>query len=140
MKYNLAFIQEDSYLHVIVTGQNSKETVIQYLNDLLDECVTRKCSKVLIEERLKGPRMKTFPVYEIVSSGVANARGKFTAIAYVDVNAEGDLMQFAETLATNRGLPVTVFSSVAEAKKWLEEYTINETDMAVEEQSKLNGS
>ena len=41
------------------------------------------------------------------------------AIAYVDVNAAGDLMQFAETVAVNRALPVTVFSTVVEAETWL---------------------
>jgi hypothetical protein len=41
------------------------------------------------------------------------------AIAYVDVNADGDLMQFAETVAVNRMLPVAVFSNVADAEKWL---------------------
>jgi hypothetical protein len=28
-------------------------------------------------------------------------------------------MKFAETVAVNRGLPVTVFSSVNDAEKWL---------------------
>jgi hypothetical protein len=43
----------------------------------------------------------------------------FQAIAYVDVKAEGDLRQFAEIVAVNRALPVTVFSTVAEAEQWL---------------------
>jgi hypothetical protein len=46
-------------------------------------------------------------------------RGCFEAIAYVDVNAEGDLMKFAETVAVNRSLPVRVFSTVGEAERWL---------------------
>ena len=29
------------------------------------------------------------------------------------------LMQFTETVAVNRGLPVTVFPAVADAEKWL---------------------
>jgi hypothetical protein len=28
-------------------------------------------------------------------------------------------MKFAETVAVNRGLPVTVFSSVSDAERWL---------------------
>jgi len=43
----------------------------------------------------------------------------FEAIAYVDVNADGELMKFAETVAVNRSLPVVVFSSVSDAEKWL---------------------
>jgi hypothetical protein len=41
------------------------------------------------------------------------------AIAYVDVNAEGNLMRFAQTVAVNRGLPIAVFPTVADAEKWL---------------------
>jgi hypothetical protein len=74
---------------------------------------------VLIEERLEGPRLGTLDVFEIVSQGSSRALGILQAIAYVDVNAEGDLMQFAETVAVNRALPVTVFSTVADAERWL---------------------
>jgi hypothetical protein len=42
------------------------------------------------------------------------------AIAYVDVNAEGDLMQFAETVAVNRALPARVFSTVVQGEEWLQ--------------------
>jgi hypothetical protein len=58
-------------------------------------------------------------VFEIASEGSSRALGILKAIAYVDVNAEGDLMQFARTVALNRALPVTVFSTVADAEKWL---------------------
>jgi len=37
----------------------------------------------------------------------------------VDVHAENNLMQFAETVAINRSLPVSVFSTVADAERWL---------------------
>jgi hypothetical protein len=49
------------------------------------------------------------------------ARGGTTlpAIAYVDVNAQGPLMKFAEDVAVNRGVRVRVFGTVAEAERWL---------------------
>jgi hypothetical protein len=74
---------------------------------------------VLVEERLEGPRLGTMEVFQIVSEGSRNAGGTYTAFAYVDVNAKGDLMQFAETVAVNRGVPVVVFATVADAEKWL---------------------
>ena len=40
-------------------------------------------------------------------------------MAYVDVNATGDLMGFAENVAVNRAIPVRVFASVAAAEEWL---------------------
>jgi hypothetical protein len=78
-----------------------------------------KLLPVLIEERLEGPRLSTMGVFQIASEGSSQGRGFFEAIAYVDVNAEGDLMNFAETVAVNRFLPVRVFSSVSDAEKWL---------------------
>jgi hypothetical protein len=50
----------------------------------------------------------------------SRAVGVFQAIAYVDVNAGGDMMKFAENVALNRGIPVRLFATVAEAEKWIE--------------------
>ena len=55
----------------------------------------------------------------MVSQGARRFAGVLQTLAYVDVNAEGHLMEFAETVAVNRGVPVRVFSSVAEAEHWL---------------------
>ena len=119
MSYKLTLKQESSYLHVIVTGLNSWENVASYLAEIMRECMARRVYRVLIEERLDGPRLGTMDVYQIASEGADRAKGLFEAIAYVDVNAKGRLMGFAETVAVNRGLPVTVFATVDEAKNWL---------------------
>ena len=119
MTYSLTISQKPGYLHAVVTGQNTRENVARYLEELRTECGARNCFRVLVEERLEGPRLEAMDVFEIVSQGSDRARGKLQAFAYVDVNAEGDLMQFAETVAVNRGLPVAVFSTVADAEKWL---------------------
>jgi len=119
MIFNLNINQKATYLHAVVTGKNNKENVTQYLNEILRECSARNCFRVLIEERLEGPRLKTIDVYTVASQGAHQAFGKMKAIAYVDVNAEGQLMKFAETVAVNRSLPARVFTTVADAEKWL---------------------
>ena len=58
-------------------------------------------------------------VFQIVADESGRSQGFFKAVAYVDVNAEGDSMKFAETVAVNRGLPVRVFTSVGDAEQWL---------------------
>jgi hypothetical protein len=118
MTYTLTIDQKPTYLHAIVTGRNSRENVARYLEEIFQACLAYGCFRVLIEERLKGPRLETLEVFEIVAQGSRRAFGRFKAIAYVDVNAEGDLMQFAATVAVNRGVPVTVFSTVADAETW----------------------
>jgi hypothetical protein len=119
MSYKLTFTQKPGYLHAVVTGENSEEMVMRYLEELQRECAARNCRRLLIEERLEGPRLGTTSVFEIASEASERAQGQFNAIAYVDVNADGDRMKFAETVAVNRGHPVRVFSSVRDAESWL---------------------
>ena len=119
MDYKLTIKPKPSYLHFIVTGCNSKQAVIQYLEEILRECKIRNCFRILIEERLEGPRLGTVDIFSIVSEGSSEGLGILKTVAYVDVNALGSLMQFAETVAFNRSLPVTVFPTVADAERWL---------------------
>ena len=119
MTYKLTITQKPTYLHIVVTGQNSKKTILQYFDEIHRECTARGCFRILIEERLEGPRLGVIDVFQIVSDESSKDRGFFKAIAYVDINAESDLMEFAEDVAVNRALPVVVFSTVADADKWL---------------------
>ena len=105
MTYQLRIIQKPTYLHVIVTGQNSKESAAAYLAEIRRECIARGCHRVLDEERLEGPRLGTMDVFQIVELESAQAAGLYQAFAYVDVNAEGNLMKFAETVGVNRDSP-----------------------------------
>ena len=119
MAYTLTIHEKPAYLHAIVTGENSRPTVENYLKELRAQCIARGRFRVLVEERLEGPRLGLMDVFKIASKGSLDARGAFQAIAYVDVNAQGDLMQFAETVAVNRRLPVAVFPNLTDAEKWL---------------------
>jgi hypothetical protein len=119
MSYQLKITAKPNYLHAVVTGRNTSENVVGYLRELLRECEARQCFNVLLEENLTGRRLETWDVYQIASETSAHASGMFRAIAYVDVNAAGELMKFAETVANNRGMPLSVFKTVAEAEQWL---------------------
>ena len=121
MGYALTVLERPGYLHFVVTGINSREAVQQYLTEIGRTCAARGCKHILIEERLDGPRLDTTDVFMIASGQSADARRTLEAIAYVDVNAEGRLMQFAEDVAVNRAVPVKVFTTVAEAERWLGE-------------------
>lgn len=118
MSYEIAIERKSDYLHVIVTGENSKENVFAYLAEVREESRNQDCFRVLVEERLGGPRLDALEVFTIASEGSKSVLGEYEAIAYVDVFA-GDLLGFAETVAVNRGMPVAVFSAVEDAKQWL---------------------
>jgi hypothetical protein len=119
MTYTLTIEQKPTYLHAVVTGRNTAENVERYIDEVFGECKARGCWQVLIEERLEGPRLGALEVFEIVSRGSSRFVGLATAIAYVDVNAVGDTMRFAEDVAVNRAMPVKVFESVEDAEEWL---------------------
>lgn len=119
MAFTLTFTQQPTYLHAVVSGENNVENVRSYLKQVRQECSDRECFRVLIEERLEGPRLRIVDVFRIASEGSARALGQIHTIAYVDVNAEGDLMKFVEDVAVNRFLRVAVFSTVENAELWL---------------------
>jgi hypothetical protein len=119
MNCKLTFTEKPSYLHIVVTGQNSVENVVQYFDEIYRECKARKSSRILIEERLDGPRLGIADVFQIVEDLSKRVKGMFKNVAYVDVKAPSDLMKFAEDVAVNRSVPLAVFSTLAQAEKWL---------------------
>ena len=119
MAYELTISPERGFLHVVVTGQNSVESVGDYFRAIIRECAARQCHRVLIEERLVGPRLGMVDVFTLISEIIEKFRGELKSIAFVDINAQGDTMRFAEDVAVNRGAPLRVFASVSAAKQWL---------------------
>lgn len=118
MPYRITFDQKPGYLHAVVVGRNTRENVVRYLEEIRSRCVACGCFRVLIEERLEGPRLGLTDVFAIASREGRSVE-KLPTIAYVDVNAVGTSMDFAENVAVNRGINVRVFASVIDAEKWL---------------------
>jgi len=119
MTYKLTITQKSTYLHFIVTGQLNKDNVKQYFEDIRRQCSALNCRNILIEENLDGPRLNVMTVLQLISDESIRSMQLFSAIAYVDVKAEGNSMKFIEDAAVNRALPVSVFPTVAAAEKWL---------------------
>jgi len=119
--YELTIEPKPGYLHVIVTGDNTRENVARYMEEVVRECTLRQCFRVLLEERLVGPRLGTLDVFELVSTGSTRFLRTLTAMAFVDVNSQSqEMMQFAENVAVNRAFPVRVFPTVLAAERWLQ--------------------
>ena len=119
MTYILQTSSKGHYLHARVTGPNTIENVLGYLQELESRCREADCPYLLIEEALDGPRQDMASVFEIASESSATQNFDFITVAYVDVNAETELMEFAETVAVNRAVPVKVFGTVTDAENWL---------------------
>jgi hypothetical protein len=121
MAYDMKVVREDDYLHVIVTGDNTPADVAGYLDQIRRICAEHDLPKVLIEENLTGPPFRTVDVYDVVSAASVGVAPAIRHIAFVDVNPEHSFtaMEFAETVAVNRGVNVTVFRDVASATEWI---------------------
>jgi hypothetical protein len=121
VSYELTIEPKLGYLHVIVSGGNTRENVARYMEEVVRECTLRQCFRVLLEERLVGPRLGTLDVFELVSTGSTRFLRTLTAMAFVDVNSQSqEMMQFAENVAVNRAFPVRVFPTVRAAERWLQ--------------------
>jgi hypothetical protein len=121
MAYTLTFDRKPEYLHVKVTGENSPESVTGYLSEVHRACSGAECPGLLIEEDLQGPSIAVSDVFAIVSEGSRSMPPGIRKIAFVDLNSGHDFarMQFAETVAVNRGINMRLCRSLEEAQKWL---------------------
>ena len=119
MSYELSIESKGSYLHATVTGQNGRETILGYFEGIRQACRSRDCYRVLVEERLEGPRFSLPEVFQLASEVSAMSGATFEALAYVDVNAESDSVQQIAAQVVQPGAAVGVFVTVAEAERWL---------------------
>jgi len=117
--YELKVEQKPGYLHFTVTGSNTADNVTRYMQEVMQECAARRCPRVLIVENLEGARLGTMEVFTMVTAGTKRYHGLLEKLAFVDLNAEGGVMRFAEDVAVNRGIPVRVFRTVDGAEQWL---------------------
>lgn len=115
----LTIIQRPTHTHFIVTGENTNENVSKCLNDIHSESIGRNYQRILIESRLSGRCLQVLDIYEIISKSSNRGAGFYKAIAFVSKDSDKKLMHFAEDVAVNRSLPLSVFSTVEEAEEWL---------------------
>ena len=119
MPYTLSIESKGSYLHATVTGENGRETVIGYFEEIRAICRTRDCYRVLVEERLTGPRFSFPELMQLAAEVTAQSGATFEALAYVDVFAEDDKVQQAAEQVVEPGSAIGVFTTVHQAERWL---------------------
>lgn len=121
MAFTLSINPRPGFLHARITGENSVATVQGYMAQLRAACQSHRCPDVLIEENLTGPGLQSFDIFGMISGGARETSQALGRIAYVDTNPEHErrLMQFAETVAVNRGVSIRVFATVADAEAWI---------------------
>ena len=121
MSYTIEVTPEDNHLHITVGGENSPDTVRNYLSDILAAVKRHGQSNILIEENLRGPSIKILDMFDVVTKASERTAPNILRIAYIDMNKDHDrkALQFAETVALNRGINVRLFDNRQEALRWL---------------------
>lgn len=121
MGYDFRVSPKDGYLHVVVAGDNTPETVMRYLKEIYESCLRLKCPNILVEENLAGPGLDLGDIFGVVTEGSRSVWPVVQCIAYVDVNRHHDAanMKFAETVGVNRSVNIRVFRTVPEAENWI---------------------
>ena len=120
--YELTWVEHPTYTHFTVTGDNSPQNYLAYASEFIEISRERSFRCVLVEDKLAGPRMSVMELFSVIPEATQQALGVFDVIAYVDEQI-GDMAYFAETVAVNRGVNVSIFTSMDEARRWLAEKT-----------------
>ena len=117
--YTLSVESKGSYLHCVARGENGRASVLAYFEEIRAHCRTRDCYRVLVEERLEGPRLPPAELLPLMAEVSAMAGATFEMLAYVDVNAASDTIARLAGQVVQPGAAVGVFATVAEAERWL---------------------
>ncbi len=121
MSYLLTITEHPAFLHAAVTGTNSAENALRFLEEAYAACVQRGRSAVLLEMNLAGPSLESASIFRVIAQRSADG-ARLRKIAYVDrAQRDPDKVKFAETVAFNRGVNVRLFPDIELAARWLSE-------------------
>lgn len=121
MACRIDFTEHAEYLHVIVSGDNTLETMQTYTKEIPEACLRFKKTRVLVVVELTGPELSMLNVYQGVRDGSDNSAGLGIKVAYVDENLSHsiDNMLLAEDVARGRGIACRTFRDWVSGKSWL---------------------
>ena len=71
MPHTLTVTPKGSYLHCVVEGENGRETVLAYFAEIREQCRIRDKYRVLVEERLTGPRFSLEELFQVAAQVAA---------------------------------------------------------------------
>jgi hypothetical protein len=121
--YRLEIEEHPAYLRATVTGAHTAPNALRFLTEAMAAIAKSGHTALLLEFNLTGPSLDSSSIYDVVAQRTALA-AKLRKIAYVDKTTHGRdaaKMQFAETVALNRGVNVRLFHELEDADRWLSE-------------------
>jgi hypothetical protein len=115
----ITFEPRNRYLYVLVEGDTQNYHVMkQYWQNIAQKRSEQNCRRVLLENDIPAAVSIT-DMFKIVSE-LPGMGFSLSRLAVVDRNPEhGQINEFAEVVASNRGIRMRTFSRVRDAEEWL---------------------
>jgi hypothetical protein len=127
MALNFKVEPQTTYLLMTYEGRYEPSLADQITSQVIEACVKNQLPKVLVDIRKVEGQMSTMDRYNLATLAAKKyldekLAGKIqsTRFAWVENHPMVDPKKFGETVATNRGLNIKVFTEVKEALAWLE--------------------
>jgi hypothetical protein len=125
MPYELTFAEEENILVFEVTGNraqdNAGDDAVNAWGKVASICSEKGYSRILAISRLSGrDKRATFNDYYVGTSLDSLGIKKNWKIAFIDLGSEKNPdLNFAETVAVNRGFSIKLFTNENDARNWL---------------------
>ena len=117
MRLKIKYDKGLGYIHVVTSGNFNETTAVEWQKTMAMQVAHYQCQKILHDMRPAKIDIDTYSIYELPKSargmGLQNTR---RAIIY---SGEPQDFLFFETVASNQGQIVRVFTEMNEAIVWL---------------------
>jgi hypothetical protein len=122
MRYEFTVERAPTYLHVKGSGDHTADNMRRFMVDAYRAAIEHDCDRLLMELNFTGPSLNFGAIYSVIADRSPDgSRLKRIACVYVNPEQSHEEAEFAELAATNRGVNVRFFPSLADARRSLQE-------------------
>ena len=115
--YSIEAEKHDSYLHVVVGGLRvTPEIALDYWHDIIDECDSTGCSKILLEHNFVEMISMT-EMLEVIGPVADLLKGK--AMAFYDRLGHYEVPEAGKAILRGHDVKMQIFHDLREAERWL---------------------
>jgi len=127
MSLNFETESRQGYLLMTYEGSYAHSLVEEFTDQILETCKSQQPTKLLIDLRLVTGNMSVIERYQLALTAarkyfIARLAAKIPGCRYAIVGTHPlvDSKKFEETVATNQGLNLRIFTDIQAAHRWLE--------------------
>ena len=116
-QYSIETEFHDPYLHVVVSGLKvTPEIALDYWNDIIDECESNGCSKILLEHNFV-EMISMAEMLKIIGPVADLLQGRM--LAFYDRFGHYETPEAGKMILRSHDVKMQLFHDLHEAEKWL---------------------